>query len=67
MVDIKKRTKIFSVEVVKLVAQFPWKSPVLSVIGRQLLRSATSISANLVEGTGSVSDKLSCNCKKIFP
>jgi four helix bundle protein len=57
MIDIKTRTKIFSVEVIKLVAQFPWRNPVLTVIGKQLLRSATSISANLVEGGGSVSDK----------
>lgn len=57
MKDIKKRTKIFSVEIIKLVAQFSWKEPVLNVLGKQLLRSATSISANLVEGSGSVSSK----------
>ncbi|MFH1546094.1 MAG: four helix bundle protein [Patescibacteria group bacterium] len=57
MLDIKKRTKIFSIEIIKLVAQFSWKNPILVVLGKQLLRSATSVSANLVEGSGSVSDK----------
>ena len=57
MDDIKKRTQIFSIEIIKLVAQFSWKNPVLDILGKQLLRSATSVSANLVEGCGSVSEK----------
>ncbi len=57
MIDIKTRTKTFSIEIIKLVSQFSWKNPVLTVLGKQLLRSATSVSANLVEGSGSVSDK----------
>jgi four helix bundle protein len=57
LIDIKTRTKTFSIEIIKLVAQFSWKNPILTVIGKQLLRSATSVSANLVEGSGSVSDK----------
>lgn len=48
---------MFSIEIIKLVSKFPWNNSAANVIGKQLLRSATSISANLVEGTGSVSNK----------
>ena len=42
--------------VIELVAAFP-RQPALGIIGDQLLRSATSISANIAEGHGSYRGK----------
>ena len=41
----KRRTKQFALRVIELVDTLP-KKPVADVIGRQLLRSATSVGAN---------------------
>ncbi len=43
--ELKKRTKEFGLRIIKLVEELP-KSKVGDVIGRQLLRSATSVGAN---------------------
>jgi len=43
--DFKKRTKIFALRIIKLVEKLP-KTVTASVIGRQLLRSGTSVGAN---------------------
>jgi four helix bundle protein len=43
--ELKRRTKEFGLKIIKLVEELP-KSKVGDVIGRQLLRSATSIGAN---------------------
>ena len=43
--ELKKRTKEFGLKIIKLAEELP-KSKVGDVIGRQLLRSATSIGAN---------------------
>jgi len=43
--EMKQRTKQFALRVIKLVAALP-KSREADVIGRQLLRSATSVGAN---------------------
>ncbi len=43
--DLRDRTKRFSVEVVNLIAGLP-KNMVAEVLGRQVLRSATSVGAN---------------------
>ena len=43
--ELKLRTKQFGIRIVKLVEALP-HSPTASVIGRQLLRSATSVGAN---------------------
>ena len=43
--ELKKRTKEFGLHIIKLVEELP-KSKVGDVIGRQLLRSATSVGAN---------------------
>ena len=43
--EFKKRTKAFGLRVIKLVGQLP-RTTVASVIGRQLLRSGTSVGAN---------------------
>ena len=43
--EFKKRTKAAALRVIRLVAALP-KSPTADVIGRQLLRSGTSVGAN---------------------
>jgi four helix bundle protein len=43
--ELKKRTKQFALDVIKLVGNFP-KNRIGDVLGRQLLKSATSVGAN---------------------
>lgn len=43
--ELKARTKAFALRVIKLVDALP-RSPSAQVIGRQLLRAATSVGAN---------------------
>jgi four helix bundle protein len=43
--ELKQRTKAFAVRIIKLVDSLP-KTPVGNVLGRQLLRSGTSVGAN---------------------
>ena len=43
--DFKKRTKTFGLRIIKLVGQLP-NTMVGQVVGRQLLRSGTSVGAN---------------------
>jgi four helix bundle protein len=43
--DLKRRTKGFALRVIRLARALP-KNPVGDVIGRQLLRSGTSVGAN---------------------
>jgi four helix bundle protein len=43
--ELKRRTKQFGIRIVKLVDALP-RNQTASVIGRQLLRSATSVGAN---------------------
>ena len=43
--DLKERTKKFSIEIVALVASLP-KDDVARTLGRQILRSGTSVGAN---------------------
>jgi four helix bundle protein len=43
--ELKQRTKAFAVRIVKLVDSLP-KTPAGNVLGRQLLRSGTSVGAN---------------------
>jgi len=43
--ELKERTKHFALEIIKLVENFP-RNKVGDIIGRQLIRSATSIGAN---------------------
>lgn len=45
MTDLKARTKQFSLRVIRLVETLP-KTRTADVLGRQLLRSATSVGAN---------------------
>ena len=43
--DLKRRTKIFAVEIIKLVESLP-KTRISNVITNQILRSGTSVGAN---------------------
>ena len=43
--ELKRRTKLFALEVIKLVGQLP-KGKTSDIIGRQLIRSGTSVGAN---------------------
>lgn len=44
-IELKNRTKKFSIEIIRLVSALP-AGDAKSVLGRQLLRSATSVAAN---------------------
>lgn len=54
--DLKKRTFIFSLEVINLLKSLE-KTYVADIIGKQLLRAATSIGANIVEAQSAPSRK----------
>jgi len=43
--ELKQRTKLFVLRIIKLYQSLP-KTPEVQIIGKQLLRSATSIGAN---------------------
>jgi four helix bundle protein len=53
---MEKRSYTFAINVITFVDQLP-KGQVSNVIGEQLLRSATSIGANVVEAQGASSRK----------
>lgn len=53
--EVKYRAYAFSLEVIKLIKDFP-NDKIYSILSNQLLRSATSIGANIIEG-GSGSSK----------
>ena len=54
--DIKKRTFLFAVRIVKLVGRLP-RTVAGIEIGRQLLRAGTSVGSNVEEADGAVSRK----------
>lgn len=54
--DLKKRSYIYALEVIKFLEILP-RDYISETIGRQLLRSATSIGANIVEAQASSSKK----------
>lgn len=53
--DIYERTKAFSLRIIRLYSALP-KTTEARVIGKQVLRSATSVGAHLREGRRSRSD-----------
>ena len=55
LVDLKTRTKGFAVRVIRLYAALP-KATVAQVIGKQLLRSGTSVGAHYREASRSRSN-----------
>ena len=52
--DLEKRTKRFALDVIKFVSGLP-RTRAADILGRQLLRSATSIGANYREASRGVS------------
>lgn len=54
--DVKHRAYYFSLKILQLVQLFPEKY-IYKIISGQLIRSATSIEANLIEARGSSSKK----------
>lgn len=55
--DIKYRSYIFAIKVIKFIRKLPKNDYALEVIIKQLLRSATSIGANIIEAQTSSSRK----------
>ncbi|MBW2023467.1 MAG: four helix bundle protein [Deltaproteobacteria bacterium] len=53
--DLKERTKQFALRIIRLYVSLP-NSTVAQVIGRQILRSGTSVGAQYREGTRARSD-----------
>ncbi len=54
--NLRNRTKAFAVRIVKMYSKFP-KSDEFRIIGKQLLRSATSVAANFRAATRARSDR----------
>lgn len=54
--EFKKRIYNFTLEIIKIVDKLP-KDNTCNIIGNQLLRSATSIGANVVEAGAAISKK----------
>lgn len=49
--DFRKRTKAYASSIIKLYCELPKNSTEVQVIGRQLLRSGTSVAANYREAS----------------
>ncbi|MHA1331162.1 MAG: four helix bundle protein [Candidatus Hodarchaeales archaeon] len=62
--DIKERTFQFSLEIIRLISKMP-KNIVGYEVGRQLIRSGTSIGANVEEATGARTKKEFINIMNI--
>ena len=54
--DIKERTFEFGLETIKVISGFP-KNTIAFELGKQLIRSGTSIGANIEEATGARTKK----------
>lgn len=54
---LKKKIYDFVVIVIKFTSSLDWKDPLNRVVQDQLVRSATSIAANYVEGCASISPR----------
>ena len=54
--DIKKRTYLYALDVIKFLEILP-REYISQTLGKQLLRSATSVGANVVEAQASSSKK----------
>jgi four helix bundle protein len=54
--DLRSRTKKYALRVIRLFRALPRKDPVADVLGKQLLRSATSVAAHYREACRAKSD-----------
>lgn len=55
-VDLPDRSKVFALRIIKLCQYLDCKSWIARTIGNQLLKSGTSIGANISEGEGAQSE-----------
>ena len=51
--DLKPRTKAFALRIIRLYSTLPKNNPVAQVLGKQALRSGTSVGANYREASRS--------------
>jgi four helix bundle protein len=49
--DLKLRTKAFALRVIRMYSKLPKNDPVAQVLGKQVLRSGTSVGANYREAS----------------
>jgi four helix bundle protein len=56
-IDIKKRAYIFSLEILYFLRELNKKDWIIEIMAKQLLRSATSIGANIIEAQAAGSRK----------
>ncbi len=49
--DLKPRTKEFALRVIRMYSELPKNDPVAQVLGKQVLRSGTSVGANYREAS----------------
>ena len=54
--DLKKRTYFYALDIIRFLESLP-KDYISQVIGKQLLRSATSVGANIIEAQAASSRK----------
>jgi four helix bundle protein len=54
--DIRKRTYAFALGIIRFIENLP-KDYICQILGKQLLRSATSIGANIIEARASSSKR----------
>lgn len=56
-VDLKKRVYLYSLDIIKFIDSLNNKDLTIQIISKQLLRSATSIGANIIEAQAGSSKK----------
>ena len=54
--DIEKRSYIFAISIIKLVNDFP-KTTAAFILGKQVIRSGTSINSNIIHARSSLTKK----------
>ena len=59
--DLRKRTKALSSSIIRLFEELPVRRPAVEVLGRQLLRSGTSVAAHAREASRARSDAEFCS------
>ena len=59
--ELRDRTKAFSSSVIQLFESLPLRRPAVEILGKQLLRSATSVAAHTREASRARSDAEFCS------
>jgi len=49
--DLKQRTKLFALQVIRMYTELPKRDTVASILGKQVVRSGTSVGANYREAS----------------